>query len=72
MHIEDAISKLKLIQNQTKQFQSANKLTSKYTLWQINEQSLTFGGHLVVSIQMGNAISSITNNGVVIMLGRSI
>ena len=67
-------TKLSLVKsfNQTNQLQSANKLTKKYAIWQINEQTLTFGGHLVVSIRMSNAIISVTNNGAVIMLGRSI
>jgi len=70
MHIEVAISEMVI--HQTNHLQSATKVTRKYAIWQINEQTLTFGGHLVVSMMMGNAINSITSNGVVIMLGKSI
>ena len=44
----------------------------QYGIWKTDEQTITFVGNLVVVTMLGNAISYVSHEGVVIMMGEAI
>jgi hypothetical protein len=76
MYIEIEISEMKhtLIQadREFKAWHTNINPLRQYEIWKTVEQTITFIGILVVVTMLGNSISYVSHDGVVIMLGEAI